>query len=368
MDDRKTGKRVMICPLDWGLGHATRCVPIINRLINKGLDVYIAADNKPLAFLKREFPDCKFVKFPGYQVSYSANGNMLIKMLQETPNIIKSIKNEHNFLETLVQKHNIDAVISDNRFGAYSKKAFSVFITHQLMVKAPQRLSILEPIIHKLNLSYIKKFNLCWIPDKPDAFSNLSGDLSHHYKKPKNAEFIGFLSRFKNAFSAENETKTNYKYDVCGIISGPEPQRKMLEDILKQQLKQTKYNCVIFRGLSEEVLHENEQNIEMFSHLPSREMRPYIENSQLIICRSGYSSLMDLAVLGKNALLIPTPGQTEQEYLAKLCLRRNYFLYKNQNMLDLSEDIEHAMFFDGVSIFKDVDLLQEKIDYLCNQI
>ena len=184
-------KRILICPLDWGLGHATRCIPIIRLLLAKNAEIIVAADAGPLALLKQEFPQLTFIQLKGYNIQYPKSGSMKVKMLLSIPKIVNGIKEEHEALDKIIDKHKIDIVISDNRYGCWSKKIKSIFITHQLMIKAPFG----ENVLHKKVLKYIDNYDECWVPDVADSV-NLSGDLTHKYTIPKNTFFVGALSRF----------------------------------------------------------------------------------------------------------------------------------------------------------------------------
>lgn len=346
-------KRILICPLNWGLGHATRCIPIIRLLLEKNAEVIIAADGRPLELLKKEFPQLKFIEFKGYDIEYPQSGSMAWKILLSIPKILNRIKTEQTELEKIVEQHKIDIVISDNRYGCYSKNAKSVFITHQLMVKSPAG----EKVLHNKILSYIKKYAECWIPDNANE-NNLSGDLSHKYSKPSNAYFIGPLSRFKLI-----PTNTP-KYDIMAIVSGPEPQRTIFEQLIIKQASELNYNTLIVCGKPENNFREKKENVEIIAHLNANEMEKAILHSKIIVCRSGYSSIMDLAALNKKAIFISTPGQTEQEYLAKYLYDKKIAFYQTQNKFDLKEAIERSNNFSGFIDFKSSNLLEERINLL----
>lgn len=307
--------RILIAPLDWGLGHATRCIPIIRYLLERKCEVVIAADGRPLLLLQKEFPLLEFVVMPGYNISYPKNGSMVLKMASQIPKILSGIKREHQQLKKIVNEKKIDAVISDNRFGLWSSEVPCAFITHQLMIKSPFG----ENLIHKLNKNYISKYSECWIPDC-ERENSLSGDLSHKFPLPKNAKYIGLLSRF-----FDGAQKDKAKYDLLVILSGPEPQRTLFEKKIIGQLttfslkrKEAVGKVLIVQGITEKKERRNvSESVEIVSHLTSEELQKEILSSEIILCRPGYSSVMDLAVLCKKAIFIPTPGQTEQEYLAK---------------------------------------------------
>ncbi|MCL2596701.1 MAG: hypothetical protein FWD66_03385 [Paludibacter sp.] len=310
--------KVLVCPLNWGLGHATRCVPIIYYFAQLN-EVIIVSDGYALNFLKNEFPKEKFPQisfeiFPSYSINYSKGKSQVGAMILSLPKIIFGIIKEHFWLKKYVTKHKIDKIISDNRFGMWSKHTFSVYITHQLMVKMPKKLLFFEKIIWGLHRWFITHYNECWIPDFEDKDTNLSGDLSHKYPLPKNAKFIGLLSRFQ---IMENIEPDNSFSSVC-ILSGVEPQRSIFEKFLLNKFKNSTHKILIIQGKPQKEVKEiSTMNICVVSHLDSKKIASYLLGCQNIICRSGYSTIMDLATINclHKAEFFPTPGQTEQEYL-----------------------------------------------------
>ncbi|MBR6092652.1 MAG: hypothetical protein IKQ09_07550 [Bacteroidales bacterium] len=308
------GKNILICPLNWGLGHATRCVPIIKDLTNQGNKVIIAADEGPLAFLQKEFPDHEFIKFPGFSPKYSRSNTQVFRMMRAFPGALRDFRRDHKTVESIVKNYNIDTVISDNRFGCWSKQAHSVFMTHQLHIQVPKVWKWSTPIINLFNNSYIKKYDEVWVPDVEDEPS-LGGKLSHPALNGVNTKYIGHLSRF----SSDNQSFTEKTNKFLVILSGPEPQRTMFENIVLKQARETKDNILILRAKpdSSELLRDVPDNVSMFNHVDDDMFVKLVNSAEIIICRGGYSSLMDLKALGRTAFLVPTPGQTEQEYLAR---------------------------------------------------
>jgi uncharacterized protein (TIGR00661 family) len=248
---------------------------------------------------------------------------MALNIFLQIPKIIFGIYHENTKLNTIIKDFKIDGVISDNRYGLFSKKIPSIFITHQLKIKS----AFLENIIQKINYYFINKFTQCWIPDYQE--NGLAGELSHPKENTKNHIYIGPLSRFK-------KNNIQSKYDILAIISGPEPQRSIFEKIITTQLKEHKKESLLVQGKPESKYCETINNLTIKSHLSALELNQAILNSKLIICRSGYSTIMDLITLEKNAILVPTPGQTEQEYLAKFLSKKNAYKYQTQNRFNLS--------------------------------
>jgi len=314
------------------LGHASRLIPIIERLAIENT-VIIAADNAPLKLLQQNFPKLESVKFSSIHIKYPENNSMMFSMMLQTPKILKSINKEHEELDGIVKNEKIDIVISDNRYGAWNNNTYNIFITHQLMLKMPKYFRILEELVHKKILSYIDNFDECWIPDF-EGNENYTGDLSHKYPLLPNAKFIGILSRFS---INKNEQK---EYDICIVLSGPEPQRTILENIIISQVENIDKKIALVRGLyNHQKLIEISNDITVFQNLNSTGLSNIIQKSELIICRAGYSSIMDLVKLEKKAVLIPTPGQTEQEYLAKYLNSKKQFEFKSQDQFNLADVI-----------------------------
>jgi uncharacterized protein (TIGR00661 family) len=349
--------KILVCPLDWGIGHATRCVPVIEELIKQGAEVIIAADNRPYYFIKNEFPNLEIIRFTGFNVEYPTSNNMVIKMALSAPLIYYNIFKENLKLKKLISTYKIDAVISDNRFGLWSVKIPCVFITHQINIQSP----FFETLINFLNRKIIEKYDECWIPDNEN---NLSGILSKNNSiKSTQSHLIGTLSRFKNSTK-----KTEKKYKITALISGPEPQRTILENILISQLKKAKIKSAIILGKTEvSGQHTFDENIDIFSHLPTIQLQEIIEDSDVIISRPGYSTIMDLAVLKKKAIFIPTPGQTEQEYLAKYLSEKGMGIFYKQAEFELEKCLPLLNKIGPINGFQN-DLLKGKISSFLERI
>lgn len=330
---------ILVAPLDWGLGHATRCIPIIKYLLQIGCKVIIAAEGAQEKLLKTEFPLLRFVHLPGYRVQYASDKRFFpVKIIAQLPKILFFINKEKKWLKNFIATNNIDAVISDNRYGLYNNKVKSIFITHQLLVKAP--FAWVEKTLQFFNYRQIAKFHACWVPDlqgKP----NLAGELSHPGKFPAvKTEYLGGISRFRKIDS------NDFTFDLLIVISGPEPQRTILEKKLLNQLKAFKGRAMVVRGLphSSETLLSS-QRIGIKNHLNAEELQKCFSKSNMVISRSGYTTVMDICKLQKNAILIPTPGQTEQEYLAKHLETQGWCMAASQDDFLLDEQLLKAQNF-----------------------
>jgi uncharacterized protein (TIGR00661 family) len=335
-------KNILISPLDWGLGHATRCIAIIKILEQANYNVLIATSGQQKSLLYQQFPHLQFLDIRGYSISYSKKKWWFsFKIAFQIGKILQAIRRENKWLANAVSQHKIDLVISDNRYGFYSKKIPSIFITHQLTIKAP--FVWIEYIFQKINYRYINNFHQCWVPDNKDQ-NNLSGLLAHPQKLPKiPCKYIGTLSKFSD-FTLKNVAP---KYDCCFLISGPEPQRSIFENLITQQafaMPQLSFICC--RGLpnlSGEC--ETKNNITFYNHVPTHLLFQIIDESKFIVCRSGYTSIMELLGLGKKTILVPTPGQTEQEYLAIYLSKLNFAITYSQNLFNLNDAYNQASQF-----------------------
>ena len=332
-----TFPKVLVAPLEWGLGHATRCVPIINELLLQNCEVFIAAEGATFSLLKKEFPQITFLPLMGYRTKYSRKRFLLpLKILLQLPKIIFTIYKEHQWLKKILSDYKIDAVISDNRFGLYNSHIYSVYITHQLLIKTNN--TITEKIAQKIHYYFIKKYNECWVPDFES--NGLAGELSHPKRMLRNIKYLGGISRFKTNLLEK-------KYDILIMISGPEPQRTIFENKILDDLKTYAGKVLFIRGLpdNKNELNYNNISVEIKNHLSAEELNQAILQSEILISRCGYTTVMDLVKLKKKAILIPTPGQTEQEYLADYLMKRKMFYTIEQKDFSLKDALEATTSF-----------------------
>ena len=299
-------KKILVAPLNWGLGHATRCIPIINALKTLYFEPVIASDGNTLALLKKEFPSLRSIELPSYNINYPNKGsNFRAKLIKDSPHLLKTIKKEKKAVKSIVERETISGIISDNRFGVRHKAIPSVFITHQLKVLSGNTTWLST----KLHQKIISKFDECWVPDHKGEH-NLSGDLGQDNVKSIKTKYIGPLSRFQ-------KHNSEIKYDLLVLLSGPEPQRTFLEQKLLNELEYFNGSVLFVKGLIETTQKkQNNNNITIYNYMTSGELEEAINKSEIVLSRSGYTTIMDLAKLEKKAFFIPTPGQFEQEYLA----------------------------------------------------
>lgn len=330
-------KRILVAPLNWGLGHATRCIPIIEALENHGFQPVIASDGVALSLLEKEFPHLQALQLPSYKIQYAQNGsNFKWKMITQIPNMLRAMQGERKMVERWIQEEAIDGIISDNRLGVFSSKVPSVFITHQLNVLTGNTSWITTKIHHQ----FIRKYKECWVPDIAGS-PNLSGKLGHTETPVMNVKYIGPLSRL-------HKKSIEPVYDLMVILSGPEPQRTMLEDKLKLELKYFEGKILFIRGVIEaEQTISRRLNFTCYNFMNTEELEMAFNQSKMVLSRSGYTTIMDLAHLGKKAFFIPTPGQYEQEYLAKKLKKKGLVPYSKQDDFKVS-DLNQVDFYKGL--------------------
>ena len=322
--------KILVAPLNWGLGHASRCVPIIRRLCREGHQVVLGGDGDALVYLQQHFPQLRSIELAQLNLSYSRGKRQVVAMLVALPKLISFSIRDHRLLKRLQAVEHFDQVISDNRFGLYlsaqqsynevvvqrsgrtaqrsCSAAVNVYITHQLHIMLPRPYKWLEPWVSRMHARIYNRYGEVWVPDTPDH--RLSGELSQFINSSfsqrrfnPSFKFIGPLSRFSDNLQSSIFNLQSYKF--VALFSGLEPHRTLFERAVLER----------FKGHESEVLMVNGK----LSHpLSDEELAYYLTHAEHIIARSGYSTIMDLDALGvlDKAELIPTPGQPEQEYLA----------------------------------------------------
>lgn len=337
----------MVAPLNWGLGHAARCIPLIKALQEHGFTPIIASDGVALSLLKKEFPELTAHELPSYQIEYAKEGkNFKWKLLRNSPKMIEAVVAERKVVKSLVKQYDLCGIISDNRLGVFSKKVPSVFITHQLNVLSGNT-SWLTSYMHQL---IIKKYAECWVPDF-ESKPNLTGKLGHIKKPGFKLHYLGPLSRLKSANTQET-------HELFVILSGPEPQRGMLEARLREQLQEYDKKAIFVRGVMDaEKQVEEVGNVTYHNFMQSEELQATFNQSKIVLCRSGYTTVMDLACLGKKEVFfIPTPGQFEQEYLAKRFKSEGLVPYATQEKFRIRQLAE-------TKLYKGLPTVHQKIDW-----
>jgi uncharacterized protein (TIGR00661 family) len=356
-------RNVLICPLDWGIGHATRCVPVIRKFREAGYTVVLAADDRPYEFLRKEFPELRMIRLPGTPVSYPRSNRFTLKIAGFVPRFLLGIRKENRMLAKILSGEKFDVVVSDNRYGLYSTRCPSILITHQLDIQVPRAMRFLQPLLRRMIYRTVGRFTECWVPDFGMHFS-LAGLLSHPPVLPPNTHYIGPLSRFSPESPVIRPGSTPV-YDIMVILSGPEPQRTIFEEIILTQLKKSTLTGIVLRGRTEEEgSHQLTEGITVFNHLDTESMAECIRNSWMIVSRPGYSTVMDIVTLGKRAIFVPTPGQTEQEYLSRYLMEKKIFFSMDQEHFDLLFAMEMSNNYHGMVLTNDYTALMERISSL----
>lgn len=330
-------KNILVAPLNWGLGHATRCIPIINALLENGFRPILASDGLALALLKKEFPQLLALELPSYHIEYAKKAsNFKWKILKNSPKTIKAIYEEKKIVKKWVEEFALVGIISDNRLGVFNKKVTSVFITHQLTVLSGKTTWISS----KIHQYFIKKFDECWIPDV-ESVPNLSGKLGHLKDSNLNLRYIGILSRFE-------KQEIPIEYQLMILLSGPEPQRTLLEDKLIDELENYPEKVVFIKGKIEATQKNwQDKNITFYNFMQTKQLEKTINESEFVLCRSGYTTILDLTKLQKKAFFIPTPGQFEQEYLAKKIKKQGLVPSVKQNSFKI-DDLNQISLYQGL--------------------
>ena len=346
MTQTESDKNILVAPLNWGLGHATRCIPIIKGLEENGFTPILASDGEALSLLQKEFPHLKSLELPSYEIEYAKDGaDFKWKMLKNMPKMMDAILNEKKIVKKWVKEFQLLGIISDNRLGVFSKKVSSVFITHQLNVLTGNTTWITS----KLHQHIIKKYDECWVPDYEEA-PNLTGKLGHLKTPLDHIKYIGPLSRFE-------KKELPIRYDLMVILSGPEPQRSILETQLREMLFDYQGKAVFISGkvgLQQSKIEI--ENVTYYNFMTSAQLEKTFNESEKVLCRSGYTTVMDLAKLRKKAFFIPTPGQYEQEYLAKRLKKNGLFPFAKQENFKIENLSE-------IDLYKNLDREQQPIHW-----
>ncbi|KYK26993.1 hypothetical protein AYK20_03045 [Thermoplasmatales archaeon SG8-52-1] len=355
--------KVFYSVCSWGLGHATRSLPVIRKLIKEDNEVTIISNGRSLDLLKKELGNnIDYYDIPDYPMLLSKNSRQFMaKSVVYWPSFIAKMESGLQRLKKLLENKKCDLIISDARYDMYSRKIPSFFISHQMRIMNPLRIGIFERGSEIFNLFFFKRFAGIIVPDYQE--DNLSGDLSHNLNRidENKLHYVGVLSDFK-------KKKLKKDIDYLISISGPEPQRTMLEEKLLPHVKDLNGKTIITLGKTESIDKLNRKGIETYSFLPKDKRQEFLNRTKLVISRSGYSTILDLAVIGTKALMIPTPGQVEQEYLSKYHNKKNTFYSINQDKIDIKNDIEIAKKTTGVKRECNVDKTVENILHIVTSV
>ena len=318
--------KILIAPLNWGLGHATRCIPLIRHYLAAGNEVVLGGDGESIALLRQTFPALRVIDLPSLELRYTDNAQQRGFYLRALPALIRFTLADYYYLRQQLAIEHFDMVISDNRFGLFSRDTKCVYMTHQLYVQLPKRLKIFQPLARALHACIYKRYNEVWVPDSADPTCNLAGALAHGGRFDRCAKYIGPLSRFSISQASTSYTLHHTPtYSTLAILSGLEPQRTLFEQALIARFKDSTQPVLIVRGkIGGPATTTQIGAVTLVPHMGDEQLVPLMQQAKKIIVRSGYSTIMDLAVLGMlhKAEFHPTPGQSEQEYLAQILMHR----------------------------------------------
>lgn len=349
-----TTKNILICPLEWGLGHAARMIPLARKLMDRNCRIFIGSGQRHLALFRAEFNGVTLIDFAGFSPYYSKHLPQYLAMLFRTPSLIYHIIREHYRLRQIIDDHNIDIVISDNRLGLWNKSITSVYVTHIPRIPFPRPWKIFELAGILVHRWVMAKYDHCIIPDVPGN-TNLSGKLSHGLKLPGNVRYTGIISRFD--IPDQNTGNFNFPHNTI-ILSGPEPQRSIFRQKILQALNDSEITTVVLEGRPDKDMNgRKDGNFLYYSHLPASQMKELLSTSNFIVSRSGYTTIMDLVFLNRSALLVPTPGQTEQEYLAEYLAGKGWFHTATQKNITRNLKLSDQLPDLPVSIIRESSIL-----------
>jgi uncharacterized protein (TIGR00661 family) len=363
--------KILIAPLDWGLGHTSRCIPLIQLLLQSGHEVVLAAEGAAAVLLQSNFPQLELLNLEGYRVRYSKKRRWVRwSIMAQLPRILKCIRNEREWLSNLLSERKFDLVISDNRYGLYHSQVPNIILTHQLQIKTGWGL-VADNILRRAHYRMLNRFQEIWIVDT-NELTGFSGDLAHPVTVPSKAHYIGILSQFLNKPKPANEAVPSSTH-ILLLLSGPEPMRGQLEALLLKQatsLPDIHFTLVAGNPKGEKPA-SIPRNVRFYLYLNAADLYAAMQKAKLVVCRSGYSTIMDLLVLQKKALLVPTPGQTEQEYLATHLKECGYFDTVSQQKLILGEHltatlVSRAHPYPAAKYARlNVEIILERIQVLC---
>ena len=331
--------KILFGVFEWGIGHATRDIPLINALLKRGHEVHIIVTGRSLDILKNHFKNkCKYFDVVSlHDIYYNINTKFIkANFIFSIPKIIKTLKKARQESEKIIKKGNYDIVISDCRLDVYDKINNSYLINHQLRYKSPFGT---ERIIEKSFSVLMKHYKYFLVPDFKN--NNLSGRLSHdlRYFDKKKIKYIGIISNLR-----QKNSKKDIDYFIS--FSGPEPARTLLEKKILENIKELKGKVVIAAGNPKGKII-SPSGVEFYNFVSPKNQENFMNRAKFLIVRAGYTTIMEIAELNKKALLIPTPGHPEQMYLGKYLKDKGYFYSVSQKKLDLKKDIEIATKFKG---------------------
>lgn len=299
--DQQYGKRIAYACFDWGFGHVTRSVVLLDRLIRQQNEVFFFGNKTQLTFVRSYVPGVQCIEWDVPPLHFFGTGNFKLEGLRNYAHIRKIWKMERETLLEAQRQYSFDLTISDHRYHFRIPGISSVFLTHQF--ELPPGTSWW---IQRIHARKRKGFDQVWVPDFIPG--KLAGKLSQNAPE---SSCIGLLSRFQLSEPAqEDET-------ILLVLTGPKPYAeqflKLTETLWKNNPK-----VRILAGFSQPDGYAETANWIEQGNLSQQQSDQLFWNARLVISRFGYSTYMDLIHLEKRGVLLATAGQTEQEYLADL--------------------------------------------------
>lgn len=316
------------------MGHTTRCLPLIQCLLDLGCIPVFAGNDAQKEIATSRFPSIETTTLNGYRVGYSRIAWWFMpRLLMQVPKVWLRIVQEHQWLKQAATALRLDGVISDNRYGLYHSNLPCVIMTHQLRILSGLG-SFWDDSVQQVNYRLLNRFDQTWVVDVAQA-PGLSGDLAHPAKLPTSATYIGLLSHLLSPTLERRSKPTGDA--ILILLSGPEPQRTLLHDRLWEQLKTINRPVFFVAGNRDaKLVGPIPPHVQFFPQVDSRLLNTLLDQTSTVVCRSGYSTLMDLTLWDKEVILIPTPGQTEQAYLADLHASVGKHRHAHQEKIDLN--------------------------------
>lgn len=354
---------VLLAPLDWGLGHTVRCIPIIKELLKQDCEVLVACNSKQRLQLNQEFSSIRYVDLQGYDIYYGKSRlHTIFNIFLQGSKILTRINREQIWLRKFMTENRVDAIVSDNRYGLFTTQIPCIFITHQLRVRSGLG-RLMDNFIQNRLYRFINKFTVCWVPDWKSTVFNAGGELSHPKRLPGiPVNYIGCLSRLNKCV---NGSKTS---ELLIILSGPEPQRTILEAIIMEELRSFRGTGVLIRGIVDDGPVASFNKLTVVNYASAARLNTLICNSDIVICRAGYTSIMDILKLGKKTVLIPTPGQAEQEYLAARLHRQKRAIMATQKSFRLMAVLDALKASEIEAIPEPMDDYERVVDEFCQSL
>lgn len=350
--------KILISPLPWGYGHALRLIPIIFA-VKKNHSVIVATNSELKKIILKNIPDIEVIEVPSVKIFYASNGFLFyISMFLNAFKILILFFKNRLWLKNFLKKNSIDLIISDNNYGFYSKKIRSILIVHHIniILKPP----FLNTFVNCVNKFFINKFDEILIPDDP--FLRFTQHLSNPDTLKIPFSYIGICSQFQ---ILNNKNYYLTQYEVACILSGPEPQKSLLESIFIKTFSKTNLKTIIVGASVTKIISAN---LVVMPFSDSNFLKYIIQSSKIVVARAGYSTIMDLIYLKKTAILIPTPYQTEQIYLARRLWDLKFFAYCFQEKFDYPAFNNLSQYLPGFqNNLSNQNVLNFKInDFLCD--